>query len=140
MPTVSTDLQEIALNAEPSVTDKMAALYMVSVQKRETIERLQADLYEASLDVLANWESGDLAGAVNSLRIATEELAESYDEEAVIEAGWDRRDDTWCRFAAAGEALHPEHNPANVWVADGVIYCRFAGDAIIQDDFGGMGR
>lgn len=128
------------MQAEPSTTDKMAALYMIAKERREGAEQLHTRLYEASLAVIACWERGDLAEAVNELRRATEEISESYDEEAVIEAGWDRRGALWCRFTSKGEVLDPELDSANVWILNGVIHCRHASDALTQDDYAGMGR
>lgn len=62
-----TTVADCCYSIRPSdVSDANAALIVRAVNNYQP-------MIDAAREVLANWESGDLAGAVNSLRLATEE-------------------------------------------------------------------
>ncbi len=123
------------MRAQITPSEKVDAAFVLKKERGTEEGDLNQALYLAARMVLSNWERGDLAAAVRELQDAVDEIDDHNDEVAVIEAGWERRNDAWTRFAAPGEALDPEIGGRDIWMFDGVIHALRAEHALAQDDF-----
>jgi hypothetical protein len=132
--------EEISMQTAISPSQKQDVDFVLSKERGDDLEAKNQALYLAARMVLSNWESGDLAAAVRELQDAVDELDDHHDDVAAIEAGWERRNGAWTRFAAPGESLDPEIGGRDIWILDGVIHALKAEHALTQDDFRNLPR